>query len=128
MNTWLSAAVVGHLRKTLLRVAQLNGTGGCLDRPMRPPRDCIRRYQASRLAAEGAVIVQLKRVGPGANVFARLGELVQVAGKEFQRLGVAVRATTILIVAPLLNLPRRAFALRVGVDPIEDFPVAFALL
>jgi len=48
-------------------VAQLNGTGCCLDRPMRPPRDCIRRSQASRLAAEGAVIVQLKRVGPGAN-------------------------------------------------------------
>src|SRR5437899_2229803 len=50
-----------------------------------PPRDCIRRSQASRLAAESAVIVQLKRVGPGANVFARLGELGHVAGKEFQR-------------------------------------------
>src|SRR6266567_1399692 len=97
MNTWLSTAVLGHLLKTLLRVAQLNGTGGCLDRPMRPLRDCIRRYQTSRLAAEGAVIVQLKRVGPGANVFARLGELGHVAGKEFQRLGVAVRATTILV-------------------------------
>ena len=29
---------------------------GCLDRPMRPLRDRIRRYQASRLAAEGAVM------------------------------------------------------------------------
>ena len=39
-----------------------------------------------------------------------------------------VGATAIVIVAPLLNLPRRAFGFRIGVDPFEDLPVAFALL
>jgi len=67
MNTWLSTAVVGHLRKTLLRVAQLNGTGGCLDRPMRPLRDCIRRYQRRLRGLRGGRCVR-----SGAVMFADL--------------------------------------------------------
>src|SRR5258708_7721414 len=82
----------------------------------------------SRLATEADEVVKLKQVGPGLDVFAGLGELRYVIGEELQRLRVAVRAAAIHVIAPLLDFPRRAFVFRVGLNPFQDFAVAFAFL
>lgn len=74
------------------------------------------------------MVVEFEHVRPGADIFAGRGELGHVAGEKLQRLGVTVRPATFLKIAPLLDFPGRAFGLRVGVDPVEDFAVAFAFL
>src|SRR5205085_3264320 len=49
-----------------------------------------------------------------------------VIGEKCERLGVAVRTAMFMKLAPLLDFPRRALVFRVGVDPFENFAIAFA--
>ena len=84
--------------------------------------------QTSCLSAEANEVVEFEQVGPRFDVFARLGELGHVSGEELQGFRVAVGAAPIVIVAPVLNFPSAAFVLCVGSDPLQDFPITFALL
>ena len=82
----------------------------------------------SRLASETDEIIQFEHVRPGFDVLARAGKFSHVFREELHRLGVAVRPTAIHVIAPMLDLPRRAFVFCGRQNPLQDFTVAFALL
>src|SRR5205823_1932739 len=65
-------------------------------------------------------------VEPGLYVFALLRKLANVFGRELQRLDIPARTPPVHKRAPLIDLPGGAFLLRIGVDPCEDFAIAFA--
>ena len=72
------------------------------------------------------MIVEIDDVEVGLDVFSCLGKFADVIGEKRQRLRVAVRTTMFMKLAPLLDFPRRALVLRVGVDPLENFAIALA--
>src|SRR5215475_12741438 len=90
-------------------------------------RPCSRSWY-SGFAAETDEVVKFEQVGPGLNVFAGAGEFGDGLGEELQRFRVAVRATAIHVLAPLLDFPRCAFVFGVGLNPFQDFAIALAYL
>src|SRR5204863_434353 len=76
--------------------------------------------------AKGDVVVKIDEIEPGLHVFAVLGELADVLGEILERLDVAARAAASDERAPGVDFPRSALRFRLGVDPFNDFAVAFA--
>ena len=80
----------------------------------------------SCLPAEGDMIIEIDEVKPGLNILTVFRELSNVFGKELERFDIAAWTPAIHETAPLIDLPGGAFLLRIGVDPCEDFAIAFA--
>src|SRR5438270_8045591 len=72
------------------------------------------------------MVIEIHEIEPGFDVFALLREFADIFGKKLQRLDIAARTAPVHETAPLIDFPGRVFMLRVGLDPFEDFAVAFA--
>jgi hypothetical protein len=72
------------------------------------------------------VIVEIEQVGPRFDVFPSFRKFADGLGEKGDRFRVAVRSASLHKIAPLFDLPRRVFVYRSGIDPFEDFAIAFA--
>jgi hypothetical protein len=79
-----------------------------------------------RFPAKGDVIVEVEIIVPGFHILPGLTDIADAFGKKLQRFHIAIGAALIVISAPLLDFPRRAFMRSVLLDPRQRFAVAFS--
>src|SRR5258705_6259316 len=77
----------------------------------------------SRLAAEGAMIVEIKEIEPCVDVFAQRIEFLHFVGELAERLVIAVRRAAQMIIAPRGDFPRLARCFRIGLNPGQQVKI-----
>ena len=78
-----------------------------------------------RFPAEGDVIVEVEVIKPRFHIFASLADAADLLGEKLQRFDIAIWSALVMVGAPLLDLPRCAFAGSVLLNPREYFAVTF---
>ena len=78
------------------------------------------------LSTKGGVVVQIEQINPGFNIFSRLGNVPDRFREILQRLGITVGTAALLKRAPLLDFPCAPLMLGMGLNPLQNFSIAFA--
>ncbi len=76
------------------------------------------------LASEAYKIIEVQQIEPGQDVLASLSEFRQKVVKKLACLDV-IRSARVLVSGPGSDFPGLGLSPGIGVDPLEDFSVAF---
>jgi hypothetical protein len=79
-----------------------------------------------RFPSEADIIVEIISVEPSLDIFASLAVLANVLGKKGERFGIAIRSSSFHVGGPSLDFPWSARCPGIGMNPFEDFTVAFS--
>ncbi len=83
--------------------------------------------QPDYATAESNVIVEVEVIKPRFHIFANLADAADLLGEKLQRFDIAIWSALVMVGAPLLDFPRRAFAGSVLLNPREYFAVTFSV-
>jgi hypothetical protein len=87
----------------------------------------VRPFQSSRFSAKTDEIIKIKGVEPRLDIFAALGVLADILGKNGKSFGITVGTSLFHVGRPGFDFPRSTRGLGVGENPLKGFLIAYSL-